>query len=432
MRKLLFILLLTTAAISRGLSQAANEYEADLAQGAAAATATTAPTTAEHAPFSALGSWRGVFTIRPGVEVPFNFEVRAGRDAAPEVFFLNAGESFEGGKIEQRGDSLFVALDQFDNELAFRIDGDALEGVLRRQGGGGRPLEVTASRGNERFTTSGLAPAKNYSGTYAVTFVSGEGKEEHSVGLFRQDGARLTATFLHVTGDSRYLEGVIEGDSFRLSSFIGSGPSYYTGTFTSDGRLTGEIVGVRGNQRFTGVPDGSAALPDAYKLTLLKEGYSSLDFSLPDLNGHKVSLADAKYKGKVVVITIGGTWCPNCIDETAFLSPWYKANRNRGVEIISLQYERQTDSAFVRKALTRMRDRFDIQYDQLLGGIADKQVVAASLPALNTFLAFPTTIFIDRQGRVAKIHTGFNGPATGKYYEEFKKEFNAEVDSLAR
>jgi thiol-disulfide isomerase/thioredoxin len=137
-----------------------------------------------------------------------------------------------------------------------------------------------------------------------------------------------------------------------------------------------------------------------------------------------------RYRNKVVVVTIGGTWCPNCVDETAFLAPWYLANRSRGVEVISLQYERQMDSAFVRKALARMRERYDIHYDQLIGGIADKQAVAASLPALNSFLAFPTTIFIDRQGKVAKIHTGFTGPATGKYYEEFIKEFNAEVDRL--
>jgi hypothetical protein len=112
--------------------------------------------------------------------------------------------------------------------------------------------------------------------------------------------------------------------------------------------------------------------------------------------------------------------------------PFYKANQARGVEVISTQYERQTDSAFVRKVLTRMRQRYDIRYDQVLGGLADKQAVAASLPALNTFLAFPTTIFIDKKGRVAKIHTGYTGPATGQYYQDFVKEFTNEVDALLR
>jgi len=425
MRKPIFLLLLICAGAGASRAQTVNEYEAELAQGQAAATP-------KGATFSALGSWRGVFHTSPGVEVPFNFEVRTGRDGATELFFRNAGESFEGGRIRQTADSLFVSLDQFDNELAFRIKDGALSGVLRRQDKTGQPLAVTAEKGpGYRFKETGTPPARDLSGTYDITFTSANGKEERSVGIFRQQGARLTATFLHITGDSRYLEGVVEGDSFRLSSFIGSGPSFYTGSFTPDGRLTGEIIGVRGNQNFTGVPNAQAALPDPYKLTYLREGFTSFDFSFPDIDGNKVSLQDAKYRDKVVIVTIEGTWCPNCVDETTFLAPWYIANRSRGIEVISIQYERQTDSAFVRKVLTRMRDRYDIRYDQVVGGIADKQVVAASLPSLNTFLAFPTTIFIDRKGRVAKIHTGFSGPATGKYYQDFIKEFNEEVDALA-
>lgn len=435
MRKLFFLFLLAGAGAHRldaqaaQAAQAADEYAADLQQGAAAG--------ARYAPFSALGSWRGIFALRAGVEVPFNFEVRPGRDGALEVFFRNADESFEGGVLTQRGDSLFVALNQFDNELALAIKDGALEGVLRHQDGRGTPLAVSAIRSAStgagyRFWLTGVPPSKNISGTYAVNFSSANGKAEQSVGIFRQAGSRLTATFLHVTGDSRYLEGVIEGDSFRLSSFIGSGPSYYIGKVGPDGTISGEVVGIRGSQAFSAVLDAKAALPDAYGLTYLKEGYKTLEFSFPNANGQTISLSDAKYKGKAVIVTIGGTWCPNCIDEAGFLAPWYAANRGRGVEVISIQYERQTDSAFVRKALARMRERFAIQYDQVIGGVADKQVVAASLPALNTFLAFPTTIFIDRQGRVAKIHTGFNGPATGQYYEDFKKEFNEEVDALLR
>jgi peroxiredoxin len=426
MRKLLFILLLIGPGAGASLAQTASEYEAELAQGNAT------PATG-NAAFSALGYWRGLFLLRPGVEVPFTFEIRNDGDNVPELFFHNGGESFEGGRVRQTGDSLFVSLDQFDNELAFRIQDGALSGILRRQNKTGQPLPVTASRSiTYRFKETGVPPAKDISGTYAITFTSTDGKEERSVGIFQQHGARLTATFLHVTGDSRYLEGVVEGDSFRLSSFIGSGPSYYTGSFTAEGRLSGQNIGARGAQNFTGVPDANAALPDPYKLTYLKEGYSSFDFSFPDVNGNKVSLHDAKYRDKVVIVAIGGTWCPNCIDETAFLAPWYIANRSRGIEVVSIQYERQTDSAFVRKTLTRMCNRYDIRYDQLAGGIADKQAVAASLPSLNTFLAFPTTIFIDRKGRVAKIHTGFNGPATGKYYQDFIREFNEEIDSLLK
>src|SRR5580704_1849299 len=111
MRKLLLLLTLTGITL-RSLPQAADEYAADLSQGAAA--------------FNALGSWRGVFHLRPGLDVPINFEIKAGRTNTPELFFRNAAEFFEGGAIRQTADSLFIPLNQFDNELAFQIKGDSL------------------------------------------------------------------------------------------------------------------------------------------------------------------------------------------------------------------------------------------------------------------------------------------------------------------
>lgn len=374
--------------------------------------------------------WRGVFKLSNGQEVPFNFLVKSAPGTS-KIYFLNAGEEFEGGKITQTGDSLFVSFDQFDNEFALGIENNILSGTLRRQDQKGNPIAVRAEPNNKtRFPETKNQPEGNISGTYDVRFELPNGKEEKAVGLFTQDGKKLKATFLKVTGDSRYLDGIVDGNRFYLSSFIGSSPVYYKGSFTKENKISGEIVGQRGSQKFSASPDENAALPDAYSLTFIKDGYSDFDFSFPNLQGKMVSLKDEKYKNKVVVVAIGGTWCPNCIDEAAFLSPWYAKNKNRGVEVISLQYERQADPAYVNKAITAFKNRFNIQYEQLFAGIADKQKVAESLPALNTFLSFPTTIFIGKDGKVDKIHTGFTGPATGRYYEEFKKEFEEEISKL--
>jgi thiol-disulfide isomerase/thioredoxin len=406
---------------------AASEYNISLRKGQALAQVN------QTAAFSATGSWRGVFQIKPGVEVPINFDISKAKGGGLELYFLNAEERFFGGPVKQVGDSLLVSLDEFDNELAFGIGGNTLAGVLRHQDKSGFSIPIKAEVGETyRFRDSGIAPAGDISGTYDIILKSATGKEEKAVGLFKQDGNKLRGTFLRITGDSRYLEGIVEGNNFYLSSFIGSIPGYYKGSFTKDGQLTGEIVGARGSQNFTGTLNEEAALPDPYSLTFLKQGYNSFGFSFPDVNGKTVSLNDEKFKNKVVIVTVTGTWCPNCVDEASFLGPWYKANKGRGVEIVSIHYERQTDTAFIRKVFTRFRQRFDIQYTQVLGGVADKQVVAASLPSLNTFLSFPTTIFIGRDGKVDKIHTGYTGPATGKYYEDFKKEFNGEVDALLK
>lgn len=379
------------------------------------------------------GKWRGVFKIKSDVEVPFNFEIITKNGGPAHLVFLNAQERFEGGIVTQTTDSVFVKLNQFDNEFAFKLSGDSLTGVLRKQDHTGKPTVLVARKGeNYRFKTDGKPALADFSGTYDVIFKSPNGDPEKVVGLFKQQGNKITGTFLRITGDSRYLEGVVDGDHFYLSSFIGSGPSFYKGSFTKEGTIDGEIVTARGNVPFSGMKNENAALPDATKLTFLKDGYKTLNFSLPDVNGKKISLTDEKFKNKVVILTITGTWCPNCVDEATFLAPWYKANRKRGVEIVGIHYERQLDPAYVRTALSRFREKFGIEYDQVIAGKPDKQLVAESLPALKNFLSFPTTIIINKKGEVVQIHTGYSGPATGKYYTEFIKEFNDEIDGLLK
>ncbi|GGI23800.1 peroxiredoxin family protein [Pedobacter mendelii] len=380
--------------------------------------------------FSAIGNWRGIFLIKPGTEVPFNFEVKQ-KDDKPFLSFINAEEHFDGGWVIQKDDSLLIKLDQFDNELAFKIQNDSLVGVLRKQDKTGKPISLSANRKDSyRFKESGKTPAADFSGKYDISFKSKDGKDEKAVGLFKQTGNKLTGTFLRITGDSRYLEGIVDGRNFYLSSFIGSNPSYYKGSFADDGTLSGAIISARGDTNFDGNKNKNAALPDATKLTFLKDGYQTLSFSLPDVNGKKISLTDEKYKNKVVILTITGTWCPNCVDEASFIAPWYEKNRDRGIEVIGIHYERQLDSAYVRKALTRFREKFNIKYDQVIAGTPDKTQVAESLPGLKNFISFPTMIIINKKGEVAQIHTGYSGPATGKYYTDFVESFNNEIDKL--
>ncbi|HEY0245165.1 MAG TPA: TlpA disulfide reductase family protein [Mucilaginibacter sp.] len=375
------------------------------------------------------GPWRGVFHNANGTDVPFNFEVKGKNAASAKVYLLNAEEKFEAGTITQKGDSLYIPFDQFDNELAFKIGDKKLSGVLRKKDLSGRTTPVDATFGETfRFVDNGEKPGADISGKYDVSFKSRNGTDEKKVGLFKQTGNKLYATFMSITGDSRFLEGVVQGNKFYLSSFIGSGASYYTGTIDASGQLNGTA----GGQQFTAIKNDAAALPDPYKLTYLKEGYTGFDFSLPDVNGKKISLKDPKYKNKVVIVTITGTWCPNCIDEAGFLAPWYKKNKSRGVEAIGVHYERKADPAYVKNAIENFKKRYGIEYDEVFGGLVDKKAVAESFPALNTFLSFPTILFIDKKGNVAKIYTGFTGPATGIYYTQFIKEFNDEVDHLLK
>ena len=171
-------------------------------------------------------------------------------------------------------------------------------------------------------------------------------------------------------------------------------------------------------------------MPDANELTYLKEGNKKIEFSFPDLDRNLVTLNDEKYKNKVVILQILGTWCPNCMDETVFLADWYRKNSDKGVEIIGLAYENKNNFDYAKKRVEIMKDKLNANYDFVIAGTSSVKSASASLPMLNKVVSFPTTIIIDKKGKVRRIHTGFSGPATGIYYEEFVDDFNQFVNKL--
>ena len=134
----------------------------------------------------------------------------------------------------------------------------------------------------------------------------------------------------------------------------------------------------------------------------------------------------------MVIVQILGSWCPNCMDETAFLSEYYSKNNKKGVEVIGLAYERNDNFEESVKALAPFRKRFNVQYPFLITGVtpSDPQRVEKTLPQIDRISAFPTTLFLDKKGNVRKIHTGYDGPGTGKFYDQYKKEFDDLITEL--
>src|SRR5690606_34004315 len=110
-----------------------------------------------------------------------------------------------------------------------------------------------------------------------------------------------------------------------------------------------------------------------------------------------------------VVVQFLGSWCPNCMDETAYLSRLYANYKEKGLAIIGLAYERYADQEKAAKAVLNLKERFGVDYPILLTGYTNKtQEVLKSIPALANFSAFPTTLLIDKNGTVRSIHTGFS------------------------
>ena len=387
---------------------------------AALAIASFGVTKAQVAPKQ--GVWRGTFSLFEGKESPFNFELK-GKDA----YLLNASERFELKGVTQKGDSLFIPVEIFDAVLAAKIESPTtLSGVFKK---GTTRIPFKASQGSRyRFFEKVASSKASLAGKWEVYMGTAT---TPVIGVFEQKGQKITGTFLSKTGDYRYYEGDIKGDEFYLSAFSGSSPALIIGKIEGN-TITGQSIGATSARPLKGTKNDQIELPDAYSLTKVKDG-KQFDFTFPDaFTGQNTSLSDAKYKGKVVIVTILGSWCPNCIDEASYMAPWYKANKNRGVEIIGLSFERKNDPAFAKTRLEALKKRFDIQYDILFAGLADTQYASSVLPALSEIISFPTTIIVDKSGKVAKIHTGYSGPATGKYYDDFVKEFNHEIDELLK
>jgi peroxiredoxin len=292
-------------------------------------------------------------------------------------------------------------------------------------------MPVRAERNNEQRFDLKETPAIDVTGRWEVVFTDSDGKQTQAVGEFDQQGSRVVGTFLTPTGDYRYLEGNVSGRQLLLSTFDGAHVFAFSADMNEQNELTGGFwSGTRSYETWRGKRNFDARLPDAYSLTYLKEGYDRLEFSFPDLEGNPVSLDDPRFQGKVVLVTLSGTWCPNCADEVSFLSDYYRANRDRGLEIVTLLYEHFEDFDLAARQGKRLRGEFDVGYELLIAGLSDKTLAAETLPMLNHVLAFPTTIFIDRKGEVRRIHTGFSGPGTGSYYQQFVEDFNIRMDGL--
>lgn len=387
-------------------------------------------------PILKTGTWRCVLQRIDGQQIAFNFETSLVNNKQV-LYVINASEKLLVDSITTKGDSIFIQMPFFAAGFAaiLKPDGNLAGNYIKQYAGYKVEIPFQAFYGNKKRYASNLKPTQNIAGRWAVDFPEKDNTVTKAVAEFIQtaDG-KITGTFLTPTGDYRYLEGTVNGDSLKLSAFDGSHAILFSAKLNNNKTITnGHIYsGATSHDTWTAVKDSTAHLPDAYALTKMKQGETKLDFTFPSTNNIPVSINDDKYKNKVVIIQILGSWCPNCMDETAFLSPYYNLNHAKGLEIIGLAYERTTDFETSKKALLTFQKRFNVQYPFLVTGVtvSDEQRTEKTLPQLDKIQAFPSTIFIDKKGNVRKIHAGYDGPATGMHYEAFKKEFDELVTSL--
>ena len=377
------------------------------------------------------GIWRGVLKLNDSIDLPFNFEIKNSADKF-SINIINQNERISVTELVLKTDSVFIQMPVFNSEFRLKNSGNSLNGVwINRSRKDPVSIPFTAVYNEPRRF---LMPYKNHAlikERWKVTFEPGTKDEYFSVGLFQTINNKVFGTFTTETGDYRYLEGFSDDTKFIVSCFDGAHAYVFKAERRNSALVKGHFYsGKSGHETWVAVPDAQFELRDPYALTFLKPGYTKIDFSFKNTEGKTVSLSDEKFKNKVVIIQLMGTWCPNCMDETKFLSGFYDEYKKKGIEVVGLAFERTTDFNKAAGNLIRLKTRFNVNYELLITEKTGKDQASEALPMLNAIMAFPTTIYIDKKGAVRKIYTGFYGPATGEKYTHYVQETTTFIEEL--
>ncbi|HCT29656.1 MAG TPA: hypothetical protein DIW31_02730 [Bacteroidales bacterium] len=382
------------------------------------------------------GPWLGVLQIDPAdrsMDVNFNMNYSLNEQGNPQFIITNADEKIVVDEITKNGDTLLIRLPVFTSEIVAVFQNDSLIGKYFPKGkSAGNYYKFFALAGiTDRFPNNTNKSDFNVTGRWKIIENGGTPDSTIMVGEFKQDGDRVIGTFLNTTGDYRYLEGKVSGNKFLLSAVDGSHTFIITADLTNENTME--------NGRFMGSPkwvstwraerNDKIELPTNEELVWVKKGMSTFDFAGIDMNGQKVTSKDERFQGKVLAVLAGGSWCPNCLDEARLFSELYSKYKDKGFEVVALNFEDktyETSKIKMERFIKQTGANYTFLYVSPRGGAKRDSV----LYPIEGKMAFPTGMFIDKLGHIRKVETGFSGPGTGEHYTKFVDETTKLIELL--
>ncbi|HEX9207425.1 MAG TPA: TlpA disulfide reductase family protein [Steroidobacteraceae bacterium] len=379
------------------------------------------------------GSYRATLQLPGGKVVPFGLDV-AHEESGTVLYLVNGPERVRVPEVEATAGRFTARMPGYENTLSATVSGDELQGELTLVQGDDRVLELPFAAqfgATWRFYPALLDDNADMAGRWDVTYTDDAGRQTVGVATFDQRFAQVSGTVRLAADDQRYLAGEVHDEELRLSRFDGGAVLLYEAKLDAKGELVGDVWSDRGgHQRFTARRNPDASIDPAAIATHLRDPDAAFEFSFKDVDGKVVSSRDGRFAGKVLLVTLAGSWCPNSHDEAALLATLDRKYRDRGLAVVALMFEQHRDFARAAAAVRRFRTAYGIDYPTLLAGPMDKAQAAQALPQLDGVRAYPTLLFIDRTGRVRNIHTGFAGPATGVEHELLVHDFEQLIETL--
>jgi thiol-disulfide isomerase/thioredoxin len=386
-----------------------------------------------------VGTWRGYVKNPSGEEVGFTVEVkREGGQISGSLVNGDERTPSTSGSIE--GKTLKLRFDFYDGELTAEIDGDEMRGTFDRQWQKQalkRELRATRQREGAPPKRTGISDSPDISGEWVLR-VGEAPKQRLWRATFKRRDGEVGGTIIPVSGDWGEITGTFENNQLTLNRFDGINSRILKAQLTPKGTLEGYVdLGLFDPKRTlvaerldAGNKELIASLPDPNKHARMSNPVEPLRFSFPDLEGKIVSSTDDRFKNKVVVVSITGSWCPNCHEEAPVMQEFYNRYQAEGLEVVALAFEYTGDASRDLEQLKIFDKRHNLSYPILLAGSTEEGEINRKLPQLVNFGAYPTTIFIGRDGLVKRIHTGFEGRATGERFTKLKAEYEELIREL--
>ena len=358
--------------------------------------------------------------------IPLRLEV----DSVIGITLLNGDERITITDIFQAGDSLCLTMPRYESRFVGTILSDSkITGSWCDLAKEDYSIPFEANYlGASNIKGEWVAGSKK---KYDVTFNPGTEHAYPAIGVFETRAEDLRGTFLTETGDYRFLEGTLVENHFTLSNFDGAHMFLFKGEVRGDSIVNGTFSS---GKHYTGLwsaamnPNATLTHPDS--LTYLLHENEAISVNVVDLEGKAVTINQDDYRGCVSIIQLFGTWCPNCYDENVFYKRLYEDYSAKGFQIIPIAFEASDDFDKSSAAVKAQFAEIGIPYACYLGPKRNKKVTSKMFPMLNEVISYPTSIFIDKSGKVRKIHTGFYGPGTSEYYEAFVGETTSFIECL--